>query len=131
LITQCLHAARGFWQTLAARYFAHGHGAFHDIIRKQAGARSGWGPGLYAMAYPGMVAAMSLAVMPSWRSVVADSGHPDDIGQVLAEFQRRLPVGTPPLTGPALVGLGQECATVMRRIDRYAEEQSVPRQSPS
>ncbi|WP_329072219.1 hypothetical protein [Streptomyces sp. NBC_01429] len=107
LITQCLHAARGFWQTLAARYFAHGHGAFHDIIRKQAGARTGWGPGLYAMAYPGMVAAMSLAVMPSWRSIVADSGHPDDIGRVLAEFQRRLPVGAPHLAGPALVGLGQ------------------------
>ncbi|MBK3589756.1 hypothetical protein JHN49_41385 [Streptomyces sp. MBT57] len=68
---------------------------------------------------------MSLAVMPSWRSIVADSGHPDDIGRVLAEFQRRLPVGTPHLAGPALVGLGQECAT--RRIDRYTEEQSAPR----
>lgn len=79
------------------------------------------------MAYPGMVAAMSLAVMRSWRSIVADSGHPDDIGRVLAEFQRRLPVGTPPLAGPALVGLGQECATAMRRIDRYTEEQSAPR----
>ncbi|MFF0066423.1 hypothetical protein ACFYRC_33795 [Streptomyces sp. NPDC005279] len=68
------------------------------------------------------------AVMSSWRSVVADSGHPDGIGRrVLAEFQRRLPVATPPLAGPALVGLGQECATVMRRIDRYTEEQSVSR----
>ncbi|MFJ8010725.1 hypothetical protein [Streptomyces fagopyri] len=69
---------------------------------------------------------MSLAAMTSWRSVVADSGHPDNLGRALAEFQRRLPRRHPPLTGAALVGLGQECATVMRRIDRYAEVESVP-----
>lgn len=78
------------------------------------------------MAHPGMVAAMSFSVMPSWPSIVVSSGHPDDIGRVLTAFQRRLLVGTPPLAGPALVGVGEECATVMRRIDHYTEEQSTP-----
>lgn len=130
LITQCLDAARGLWQKLAAHCHSLGTDEIHNIVHKQPGARSGWGPGLYAMAYPGMVAAMSMAATPFWRSVVAHSGHPDDISRLLAEFYRRLPHDTILRADHDLDRLGQECAMVMRRIDRYFDGRRALAQQP-
>ncbi|NEB03863.1 hypothetical protein [Streptomyces sp. SID13726] len=71
---------------------------------------------------------MSMAATPFWRSVVAHNGHPDDIGRLLAEFYRRLPHDAHLRADHDLDRLGQECAMVMRRIDRYFDGQGAQAQ---